>query len=89
MDLAAGADVLVHESTYLGGEEKMAHERGHSTCLDAAYAAREADVSQLILTHFSQKIPGTKPFVDQARKVFENVQAAHDLMEFEVQRREA
>lgn len=87
--LARDADVLIHESTYLAGDEKMAHQRGHSTAADAARCAKEAGVHTLILTHFSQKHPRNEPFLDDARKIFPNTFAAQDLFEFEVKRREA
>lgn len=87
-ELARDADVLIHESTYLAGEERMAHKRGHSTCADAARCARDSGARQLILTHFSQKHPRTAPFLEGARKIFEPTIAARDFFEFEVDRRE-
>jgi ribonuclease Z len=87
--LAEGADVLVHESTYPGGMERLAHERGHSTSADAARLAKSAGVKKLILTHFSQKYPRTDIFVDKARAIFAETYAAEDLAEFEVERPES
>ena len=88
LELARDADVLVHESTYLAGEERMAHKRGHSTCADAARCARDAGAHQLVLTHFSQKHPRTEEFVRGAREIFEPVVAARDFLEIELTRRE-
>ncbi len=87
--LAEGADVLVHESTYPGGEEARAHERRHATSADAARCALEAGARQLILTHFSQKHIRLEDFLAPARAIFPQTIAARDLMEFEVHRREA
>ncbi len=87
--LAEDADVLIHESTYPGGMERMAHERGHSTAADAARLAARCGVKKLILTHFSQKYPRTDVFVESAREIFEETYAAADLAEFEVERPEA
>lgn len=84
--LAQDADILIHESTYPGGQERMAHKRKHATSADAARCARDANVKQLILTHFSQKHMRLSDFVDSARKIFPNTIAAHDLMEYEVTR---
>ena len=86
--LAQDADVLIHESTYLGGQERMAHKRKHSTAADAARCAKAAGVGRLILTHFSQKHMRLNDFVDDARKIFPNTIAAHDLMSLELQRRD-
>lgn len=88
VELARGADILIHESTYPAGDEAQAHERKHSTAADAARCAVEAGVGKLILTHFSQKHPRTDEFLDGARAIFPNTIAAHDLMELEVERRE-
>lgn len=84
--LAKDADVLIHESTY--GEELTieAHERFHSTATGAARIAREANVRKLILTHFSVRYRDVAPLVDEARVIFPNTEAAHDLAEFEVSR---
>lgn len=84
--LAQNADVLIHEATYPGGDEKLARERGHSTAADAARCALEANAKQLILTHFSQKYVRTDIFVEHARAIFPNTIAAHDLFEFNVER---
>ena len=87
--LARDADVLIHESTYPAGEERMAKKRGHSTSGDAARCASEAGAKKLILTHFSQKHMNMEDFLRGARKIFPDVIAARDLLEVEVTRREA
>ena len=84
VELAKGADLLIHEATYPGGEEKLAHQRGHSTAIDAAHCAHAANAKQLVLTHISQKYPRADLFVDQAREIFANTLAAHDLFELEL-----
>ena len=52
---AAGADVLVHEATFLDEEAERAAETGHSTATQAATLARDAAVSLLALTHLSTR----------------------------------
>ncbi|MEJ2578547.1 MAG: ribonuclease Z, partial [Kineosporiaceae bacterium] len=49
--LAAGADVLVIESTFLDAEAAAAQAYGHLTARQAARAAAEAGVGTLVLTH--------------------------------------
>ena len=87
--LAEDADVLIHDSTYPGGEEAHAQSRGHSTSADAARCALAARARRLILTHFSQKHLHLNDFLHTARAIFPSTEAARDLATFEVQRRES
>ena len=53
--LAVNADVLVHESTYGKGDEKIARNHGHSTNMQAAQVAVEAGAKRLLLNHISAR----------------------------------
>lgn len=53
--LVQGVDLLVHEATLQAGLEEKANGRGHSTTVQAAQLAREAEVKQLVATHFSAR----------------------------------
>jgi ribonuclease Z len=84
VELAKGADVLIHEGTYPAGREKKAHNRGHSTVKDAAECAKKADVEKLIITHISQKYTDLESFVEPARELFPSTQIASDFTEIEI-----
>jgi ribonuclease Z len=77
------ADVLVHESTYEHARAALAHERGHTTGVEAARIARDARARTLLLTHFS---PSVEPesVAEEARAEHQRVVAAADLSPIEV-----
>jgi len=84
VELARGADVLIHEATYTEELRDDADERRHSTAAGAARIAAEAGVGMLIITHFSTRYRDAAPLLDEARAIFPNTEAAHDLAVFSV-----
>lgn len=80
VDLAQGATVLVHESTFSGTDAALAIAYGHSTAVQAAEAARSAGASHLILTHISARYTEDqlRDLLSQATAVFPNCHLAHD-----------
>ena len=69
LEAAREAEVLVHEATFLDEERERARETAHSTALEAAELARDADVALLALTHLSNRYFG--PEVGrEARTIF-------------------
>ena len=84
--LGVNADVLVHESTYGKGDERIARNHGHSTNMQAAAVAKEAGAKRLLLNHISARFLSKE--VSQLRRdaatIFENVYVVKDLEEFEI-----
>lgn len=66
---AHGADVLVHEATFADEERGRAAEIGHSTAIEAATLAHDAQVGLLALNHVSTRYPPSR-LRDEARSVF-------------------
>ncbi|MGV3061851.1 ribonuclease Z, partial [Streptococcus hyovaginalis] len=83
---ALGANILVHESTYGKGDEKIAKSHGHSTNMQAAQVAKEASAKRLLLNHISPRFltRDCRQLERDAAKVFENVKVVYDLDEVEV-----
>ncbi|HUP58777.1 MAG TPA: ribonuclease Z [Bdellovibrionota bacterium] len=84
--LARGSDLLIHEATYLHELADKARERGHSTARQAAEIAKSAEVSWLMLTHFSPRYRDLGPLLQDARDVFPWTVVAQDYMPFDLGR---
>jgi ribonuclease Z len=80
VELARGVDALVHEATYEDARAALAHERGHSTGVEAARIATEAEAGALVLTHFSPSVNG-ESVAEEARAIHPKIIAAQDLAE--------
>ncbi|NMH28812.1 ribonuclease Z [Flavobacterium silvaticum] len=76
-------DSLYHESTFLQSEAELAQKTMHSTAIQAATIAKEANVGQLILGHYSTRYDSITLFKEEAQTVFENVLLADDGLSFE------
>jgi ribonuclease Z len=75
---AFGADLLVHEATFMEEEAERAADTRHSTALQAAQVAAAAEVGLLALTHVSPRYAGGE-LRDEARTVFENTVVPRDF----------
>jgi len=78
VNAATGADVLVHEATFLADERERARETSHSTAGEAALVAREAGVRMLALTHVSTRYFGHQ-VVEEARELFLATEVPRDF----------
>ncbi len=81
--VAHGADLLVHEATFLEEDTDRARETKHSTALAAARLAAEAEVKMLALTHVSPRYSGGQ-LRDEARSAFENAIVPRDFDSVEI-----
>src|SRR5438034_10616354 len=77
-EAARGAEVLVHEATFLDEERDRARETAHSTALEAAEIARDAEVSFLALTHLSNRYFGPE-IAREARTIFSDTVVPKDF----------
>lgn len=77
-------DYLSFDSTFLSKLQEKAVETHHSTAKEAALLAKNANVSNLILTHFSARYSDESVLLDEAKKIHSSVIAAKDLLEIEI-----
>lgn len=75
--------VLYHESTFLEDRKDLAEKTMHSTAKQAALIAKAADVTTLILGHYSARYGDLNLFKKEAETVFPNVYLAEDGKRFE------
>ncbi len=70
-------DLLYHEATFLNDREDLAKKTKHSTSIEAARIAKNANVGQLIVGHYSGRYTDISEFKKEAATVFKNVSLAN------------
>jgi ribonuclease Z len=78
VEAARDAEVLVHEATFLDEERERANETLHSTAIEAAEVARDAQVALLALTHLSNRYFGPE-VAREARTIFPDTVVPKDF----------
>ena len=81
--IVKNADVMYHEATFLEKLEHLAKKTKHATAKQAATIAKMANVSNLILGHFSTRYDDLSEFVLEASEIFDNVILAEEGKTFE------
>jgi len=77
-------DYLVFDSTFLDELKDKAVETHHSTAKEAASLAKNANVSNLILTHFSARYKDESVLENEAKIIHNSVIAAKDQLQIEI-----
>jgi len=78
VEMARGAELLIHDASFSEEEAQRAADTGHSTVGQAAAVAREAEVELLALVHISSRYHVGK-VLEEAREVFEPTLAPRDF----------
>jgi len=84
VEMARGADVLIHDATSDAALEEKANRYGHSSSRQAAEVAKKAGVGLLVLTHLSPRYEDPTTILADASAVFEPVRIAEDFSEIDV-----
>jgi len=77
-------DYLVFDSTFLDEIKEKAIETCHSTAKQAALLAKNANVKNLILTHFSARYKDERKHLEEAKRIHSSVITSKDLLEVEI-----
>ena len=70
------ADLLYHEATFLNDKEDLARKTKHTTSKQAAQIAKDANVNQLILGHYSGRYNDISLFKKEAKEIFDKTELA-------------
>lgn len=80
-----GVDLLYHEATYPYELREKAAQYFHSTTLQAAQCAKDAEAGRLVIGHYSSRVKDFSSFVEECRSIFPDTVAADDGDEFEIE----
>ena len=76
--LVKDVNILYHESTFLSLHKDLAVKTKHSTAIEAGKIASKANVSKLILGHFSSRYHDLNEFKKESSSVFKNTFIAEE-----------
>jgi ribonuclease Z len=78
------ANILFHETTFMEKDRELAKKTFHSTTIQAAEIAKQANVKKLIIGHYSARYLNSKQLVEECKTVFENTVGATDGSVFSI-----
>ena len=76
ISIIENTDLLYHEATFLSDRKDLAKKTKHSTTKQAAKIAKDANVNQLVLGHYSGRYKDISLFKKEAQEVFKNTELA-------------
>jgi ribonuclease Z len=77
-------DLLYHEATFASDNKDLAQTTYHSTGEDAAQVALKAEVSKLIIGHFSARYKDHTVILKEAQSIFQNTEAITEGEVFQI-----
>ena len=73
-----GVDLLFHEATFMHEDAARAKETFHTTTLQAAEIARDSEVKQLVIGHFSARYENEELLLEETQSLFPNTLLAKE-----------
>jgi len=83
--IVKNVDLLYHEATFAEEDKQKAKETKHSTALEAASIAQQANVKKLLLGHFSARYKDIAILRDEAQNTFANTDLAIEGETFSIE----
>jgi ribonuclease Z len=80
-NLAHGADLLIHEATFLQKDIDRARSAKHSTPREAAEDAERSDVRGLVITHINDNYETEEEVISESEIIYPKVRVARDGLE--------
>ena len=84
ISLLKNINLLYHEATFLSDKKKLAETTMHSTAKQAAEIAKDANVKNLIIGHFSGRYKDENLFLEEATSIFKTTELARSGKVFEI-----
>lgn len=86
VEIAEGAELLIHDATFGTDEAERAQATFHSTAVEAGAIARDAGVARLAVTHISARYSANAaPLQREAARQFAEARVAHDGLSIEIE----
>ena len=83
--LIKGVNLLFHEGTFAQADAPRAKETFHTTAMQAAEIARDAEVKQLLIGHFSARYEDENILLKEAQSIYPNTLLAKENLNITIQ----
>lgn len=82
--MVQGVNLLYHEATFPHDMLMQAQKTMHTTALEAANVAKEANAGKLVIGHYSARIKDEQSMLKEAKSVFTNVILAQEGLKIDI-----
>ncbi|MHB1507842.1 MAG: ribonuclease Z [Cuniculiplasma sp.] len=86
VNFAKNADILIHETSTSSALEPKVNEFGHSSSRQAAEIAKNAEVKNFYLFHYSPRVENLQELLDEAKGIFPDSILSREGLTVEIQK---